>query len=182
MTMGVWYLIPLLCPRVFYYDYKAKRQQRKRDKENLWIPNSSKAIMMVWRSSRTPTNHSRTPWSYSGDSSSHNGWALSISTDRRQRQRSWAVLFSHAFSSSNLLTTPLLSFPVLPSTSMVHFLLFYPPVSSYCHYEATSRQCNLLDLTIISHQWWWPESDCNSSLNRLSDSCGMTSLRSHNPP
>jgi len=59
--MGVWYLIPLLCPRVFYYDYKAKRQQRKWDKENLQIPNSSKAIMMVWCSSQTPTNHSRTP-------------------------------------------------------------------------------------------------------------------------
>jgi len=180
--MGVWYLIPLLCPRVFYYDYKAKRQQRKWDKENLWIPNSSKAVMMVWCSSWTLTNRSQTPWSYSGDSSSHNGRALSVSTDRRQRRQSWAVLFSCAFSSSNLLTTPLLSFPVLPPTSMVHFSFFYPLVSSYCHYKATSRRCDLLDPTIISYQWWWPKSDHNCSLNSLSNGCGMTSLDSHSPP
>ena len=39
MIVGVWYLISLLCPRVFYYDYKAKRQQRKRDKETSEFPN-----------------------------------------------------------------------------------------------------------------------------------------------
>jgi len=179
--MGVWCLSSLLFPRVFYYDYKAKRQQRKWDKENLRIPNSSKAIMMVRRSSRTPTNCSQTPWSYSGDSSLHYDRALSISTDRRQRWQSWAVLFSHAFSSSNLLTTPLPSFLVLSPISMVHFSSFYPPVSSYCHYEAMSRWCDLLDPAIISHQWWRPKSDRNSSLNRLSNSCGMTSLGSCNP-
>jgi len=49
--MGVWYFSSLLCPRVFYYDYKAKRQQRKWDKENLWIPKHSKAIMIKQRPS-----------------------------------------------------------------------------------------------------------------------------------
>ena len=46
MVMGVYCLSSPLCPRVFYYDYKAKRQQRKWDKENLWIPKHSKATMM----------------------------------------------------------------------------------------------------------------------------------------
>jgi len=36
--MGVWCFF-LLCPRVFYYDYKAKRQQRKWDKETSEFPN-----------------------------------------------------------------------------------------------------------------------------------------------
>ena len=49
MMMGVWYLIPFLCPRVFYDDYKAKRQQRKWDKENLQIPNPGKLAKMIQR-------------------------------------------------------------------------------------------------------------------------------------
>jgi len=53
--MGVWCLSSLLCPRVFYYDYKAKRQQRKWDKENLRIPNFSKAAMMIRCPFWTPT-------------------------------------------------------------------------------------------------------------------------------
>ena len=56
------------------------------------------------------------------------------------------------FSSSNLLATSLLSFPVLSPTSVMHFSLFYLLVSAYRHYEATSRWYNSLDLIIISHQ------------------------------
>jgi len=173
--VGVWFLDSLLCPRVFYYDYKAEKQQRKWDKENLRISNSSTAVMIVRHSSRTP-------WSYSGKFSLHNGRALSVSTIRRQRRRSWAVLFSRALSSSDPLTTPLLSFPVLSPTSIIHFSFFYPPISSYCHYKATSRRCDLLDPAIISHQWRRPNSDRNYSLNSLSDGRGMTSLDPHSLP
>ena len=118
---------------------------------------------------------------YSGCSSLNNGWLSSLLTDYRQRRRSWAISFSRTFSSSNLLTTPLLSFPVLLPTSVMHFSLFYLPVFSYRHYEATLQWYNSLDLIIISHQWWWPASDHNCSLNRTSGSYGMTSFRSHSP-
>ena len=160
---------------------KQKKQQRKWDKENLRIPNSSKAVMMVQRSFQTPTNHSQTPYSYSSDPSLHFDWALSVLTDRRQRWRAWAVSFSCTFSSSNLLTTSPLSFPVLSPTSVMHFSLFYLLVSSYRHYEATSRWYDCLDLVIISHQWWWLASDRNCSLNRTSGGYGMMSFGSRSP-
>jgi len=51
--MRVWCFCSLLCPRVFYYDYKAKRQQRKWDKENLWIPKHSR--LQWWNG--TPPEH-----------------------------------------------------------------------------------------------------------------------------
>jgi len=35
---------------------------------------------------------------------------------------------------------------------VMHFSLFYLPVSSCRHYEATSRWYDSLDLVIISHQ------------------------------
>jgi len=56
--MGVWCLSSLLCPRVFYYHYKAKRQQRKWDKENLWILKHNKATIMRRRPSWTLANYS----------------------------------------------------------------------------------------------------------------------------
>jgi len=35
-----------LCPRVFYQDYKAMIQQKKRNKEKFQIPKDSKSEMM----------------------------------------------------------------------------------------------------------------------------------------
>jgi len=106
MMMGVWYLILLLCPRVFYYDYKAKRQQRKRDKENLWIPNSGKAVMMVWRSSWTPTNPTPTtlprpmigPWTFRRIVDRNGGLEPSCSCTHSLHLASLLLLFSASLS------------------------------------------------------------------------------------
>jgi len=76
--MGVWCFFSLLCPRVFYYDYKAKKQQRKWDKENPQIPKHSKATMMRRRSSWTLGDYSPFFKSYSGDPSLLNSWVLSL--------------------------------------------------------------------------------------------------------
>jgi len=52
MRMGVWSFFSL-CPRVFYYDYKAKRQQRKWDKETSEFPNIAR--LQWWDSA--PSKH-----------------------------------------------------------------------------------------------------------------------------
>jgi len=44
--MGERVVLSLLCPRVFYWDYKATIQQKKRNKENFQIPKDSKSEMM----------------------------------------------------------------------------------------------------------------------------------------
>jgi len=46
--MGKRVFLSLLCPRVFYYDYKAMIQQKKRNKENFQIPKDSKREMIKW--------------------------------------------------------------------------------------------------------------------------------------
>jgi len=127
--MGVWCLSSLLCPRVFYYDYKAHRQQRKWDKENLQIPKHSKTTMMRRHPSWTLANRSPLSKSYSGNPPPHDGQISSLLTDCRQRRRSWAVLLSHVFPSSSLSTTSLLSFPVLLFISFMysHFSVFQFP-------------------------------------------------------
>jgi len=51
--IGVWCLSSPLCPRAFYYDYKAKRQQRKWDKETSEFPNIARP--QWWDS--TPSEH-----------------------------------------------------------------------------------------------------------------------------
>jgi len=58
MMMEVWCLSSLLCPRVFYYDYKTMRQQRKRDKENLQVSRYSKANMIRQHFSQSLGNSS----------------------------------------------------------------------------------------------------------------------------
>jgi len=51
--MGEKSLLSSLCPRVFYQDYKAMIQQKKRNKENFQIPKDSKSEMMRWHLSRS---------------------------------------------------------------------------------------------------------------------------------
>jgi len=50
------------------------------------------------------------------------------------------------------------------------------PVSFYCRCDTTSQGFNSLDLTIISHQWWWLRSDRNSFVNKTAGGWDMTSL------
>jgi len=165
----------LLCPRVFYYDYKAKRQQRKWDKETSEFPNIAR--LQWWDS--TPPEH----WLTAPCSSSPTLGTLSC-TMVGPRASWWAIgrdgslvpfcswaCFLH------------LAFLLLLSSASLFFslpllcTLLWLPVSFYCCCEATSQWFDSLDLAIISHQWWWLGSDCNSSLNRPVSGCGITSLR-----
>jgi len=56
--MGKRVFLSLLCPRVFYYDYKAMIQQKKRNKENFQIPKDSKREMIKWHLFRSLGYHS----------------------------------------------------------------------------------------------------------------------------
>jgi len=61
MRMRIWWFF-LLCPRVFYYDYKAKRQQRKWDRETSEFPNITRP---QWWDSAPPKHWLTTPRSSS---------------------------------------------------------------------------------------------------------------------
>jgi len=58
------------------------------------------------------------------------------------------------------------SLPLLCTLTSLSSSFLLPPL----------RWFGSLNLTIISHQWWWSGSDCNSSSNRTVGSCSMTSL------
>jgi len=51
--MGEKVFFSLLCPRVFYQDYKAMIQQEKRNKEKFQIPKDSKREMIRWHLSQS---------------------------------------------------------------------------------------------------------------------------------